>query len=542
MGLLYCCNCSVFTSKLVQFRHCERSEAIHLNRLSQPMNISLKNISFSYSDSLDDAILKNLNLEIRSGECVVLAGESGCGKTTISKLINGLIPHYHSGTMDGDVLLGDKNTADMTLAEISRVVGSVFQNPRSQFFNIDTDCELAFGCENLGMDPEEIKQRVENVVQEFHLEHLLGRSIFNLSGGEKQKIACASVSATGPEIFVLDEPSANLDLKTIADLKEIVSRWKKAGKTVIIVEHRLYYLRDVADRICYVKNGQIAYEWTPAELEAKGLEYATNLGLRCLNLEQLREGVVRQAHRSCNDIASDEINVTTCDKIDVIASKAKQSIAKSIVFTNLTFAYHKKHPILDIDRLELPCRQITALIGHNGAGKSTLAQVLCGLQGSWRQKRAARKRGTYLIMQDVNHQLFTESVLDEVLLGMNPQNKEVALEILDDLNLKPFASEHPMSLSGGQKQRVAIASGISSGCDVVVFDEPTSGLDYRQMLAVSATLKKLAADGRTLLVITHDPEFILNSCQSVIRMEHGKFVEQYLLSGNEQLLVKTMQL
>ena len=480
------------------------------------MNISLKNISFSYSDSLDDAILKNLNLEIRSGECVVLAGESGCGKTTISKLINGLIPHYHSGTMDGDVLLGDKNTADMTLAEISRVVGSVFQNPRSQFFNIDTDCELAFGCENLGMNPEEIKQHVENVVQEFHLEHLLGRSIFNLSGGEKQKIACASVSATGPEIFVLDE-------------------WKKAGKTVVIVEHRLYYLRDVADRICYVKDGQIAEEWMPAELEAKGAAYAACLGLRCMNLEQLCEGMVRQAHRH-DDIASGEIDDIASDKNNVIASEAKQSI----IFSNLTFSYHHKHPILDIDRLELPCGQITALIGHNGAGKSTLAQVLCGLLGSWRQKRAARKRGTYLIMQDVNHQLFTESVLDEVLLGMKPQDEKLALEILEGLNLKQYADNHPMALSGGQKQRVAIGSGISSGCDVVVFDEPTSGLDYRQMLAVSATLKKLAASGKTLLVITHDPEFILNSCQSVVRMEHGKVVEQYPLSGNENQLIKTM--
>ncbi|PWJ35698.1 ABC transporter ATP-binding protein [Fibrobacter succinogenes] len=486
------------------------------------MNISLKNISFSYSDSLDDAILKNLNLEIRSGECVVLAGESGCGKTTISKLINGLIPHYHSGTMDGDVLLGGKNTSDMTLAEISRVVGSVFQNPRSQFFNIDTDCELAFGCENLGMDPEEIKQRVENVVQEFHLEHLLGRSIFNLSGGEKQKIACASVSATGPEIFVLDEPSANLDLKTIADLKEIVSRWKKAGKTVVIVEHRLYYLRDVADRICYVKNGQIAYKWTPAELEAKGPEYAASLGLRCMNLEMLNS--------VCHPGAEgDRIHYFSCAQL-----------RQSIIFTNLTFSYHRKHPILDIDRLELPCGQITALIGHNGAGKSTLAQVLCGLQGSWRQKRAARKRGTYLIMQDVNHQLFTESVLDEVLLGMKPQNEKLALEILDGLNLKQYADNHPMALSGGQKQRVAVASGISSGCEIVVFDEPTSGLDYRQMLAVSATLKKLAASGKTLLVITHDPEFILNSCQSVIRMERGKIVEQYPLLGNEKQLVKAM--
>ncbi len=128
------------------------------------MTITLKNVSFSYTDSLDDAVIKNLNFEIKSGECVVLVGESGCGKTTISKLINGLIPLYQSGTMAGDVLLGDKNTADMTLAEISRHVGSVFQNPRSQFFNIDTDSEIAFGCENLGMDPEEIRKRVNRVV------------------------------------------------------------------------------------------------------------------------------------------------------------------------------------------------------------------------------------------------------------------------------------------------------------------------------------------------------------------------------------------
>lgn len=494
------------------------------------MNISLKNISFSYTDSLDDAVLKDLNLEIRSGECVILAGESGCGKTTISKLINGLIPHYHSGTMKGDVLLGDHNTADMTLVEISKVVGSVFQNPRSQFFNIDTDSELAFGCENLAMDPDEIRKRVDAVIKDFHLENLMGRSIFNLSGGEKQRIACASVAATGPEIFVLDEPSANLDLKTVAYLTEIVAQWKKAGKTVVVVEHRLHYLRDVADRICYVKDGRITEEWTPAELEAKGAEYAASLGLRCMNLEQI--GVVRQARRSCNVIPASEPEPRW---------RIKSAMTlPSIVFSNLTFAYHRKHPILDIEHLELPRGQITALIGNNGAGKSTLAQVLCGLRGGWLQKHKARKRGAYLIMQDVNHQLFTESVLEEILLGMKPADEKVALEILDGLNLKQYAKEHPMSLSGGQKQRVAIGSGVSSGREIVVFDEPTSGLDYRQMLAVSATLKKLAEQGKALLVITHDPEFILNSCQSIIRLEHGRIAEQYPLAGNEKRLIKTM--
>ncbi len=502
------------------------------------MNITLKNVSFSYAESLDDAVIKNLNFEIKSGECVVLVGESGCGKTTISKLINGLIPLYQSGTMSGDVLLGDKNTADMTLVEISRHVGSVFQNPRSQFFNIDTDSEIAFGCENLGMDPEEIRERVNRVVKEFHIEHLVGRNIFHLSGGEKQKIACASVSATDPEIFVLDEPSANLDLKTVADLAEIIRFWKSRGKTVVVVEHRIHYLREIADRICYVKDGRIAHEWTPAELEAKGPEYAASLGLRCVNLEQL--GETEDARRSLPRAVFRGGH----DKKGVIATlnsfQGKQSPAEALTFRDLHFAYNRNFPVLDIPELSLPRSQITAIIGHNGAGKSTLAQVLCGLRGTWRQKRKARKYGAYLIMQDVNHQLFTESVLDEILLGMNPQDENVALEILERLNLKEYASSHPMALSGGQKQRVAIGSGVSSGREIVVFDEPTSGLDYKQMLAVSTTLQKLAANGKTLLVITHDPEFILNCCDNVIRMEHGNIAEQYPLHGNCERLICTM--
>lgn len=465
------------------------------------MNISIKNVSFSYTDCIDDAVLKDVNLQIESGECVVLAGESGSGKTTISKLINGLIPLYQSGTMAGDVFLGDKNTADMTLAEISKYVGSVFQNPRSQFFNVDTDSEIAFGCENLGVEPEEIRRRIDKTVKDFHLESLLGRNIFHLSGGEKQKIACASVNATDPDIFVLDEPSANLDLKTVDDLAEIIKLWKSRGKTVVVVEHRLHYLRDVADRIVYVKDGRVECEWTPAELEAKGPEYAASLGLRSIKLVQL--GGAR--------------------------ATASESQGESITFRNLKFSYQKKFPILDIPELSLPKDKITVLLGHNGAGKSTLAQLVCGLRGSWSQKRAARKLGTYLIMQDVNHQLFTESVLDEVLLGMHPKDETAAFEILESLNLKNYAEKHPMALSGGQKQRVAIASGVSSNRNLIVFDEPTSGLDYRQMLAVSATLKALANRGKTLFVITHDPELVLNCCHHVIRMDHGRIVEEYSL-------------
>ena len=498
------------------------------------MKITLKNVSFSYTDSIDDAILKDINLQIESGECVVLAGESGSGKTTISKLINGLIPLYQSGTMAGDVLLGDKNTAEMTLAEISKHVGSVFQNPRSQFFNVDTDSEIAFGCENLGVEPEEIRRRVAQSVKDFHLESLLGRNIFHLSGGEKQKIACASVNATDPDFFVLDEPSANLDLKTVADLSEIIKLWKSRGKTVVVVEHRLHYLRDVADRIVYVKDGRIECEWTPAEFEAKGPEYAVSLGLRSLNLNNL---LVRQ---SVGEPVEPQQPCKVTELVEVTYYTPSQSIAETITFRNLTFSYQKKFPILDIPELSLPKGKITALLGHNGAGKSTLAQLVCGLRGSWSQKRAARKLGTYLIMQDVNHQLFTESVLDEVLLGMKPKDESAALEILDSLNLKSYAEKHPMALSGGQKQRVAIASGVSSDRDLIVFDEPTSGLDYRQMLAVSATLKALANRGKTLFVITHDPELVLNCCHHVIRMDHGRIADEFPLQGNTKKLLAAM--
>ena len=183
-----------------------------------------------------------LTLTIPHGSFTVLVGPSGCGKTTLTRLINGLTPEYYEGKLDGVVLVNGKDTVKTPLYELSKTVGSVFQNPRSQFFNVDTTGEIAFGCENIGLPKEEIYRRIGQVTGELKIQKLLDRSLFALSGGEKQKIACASVSAMEPDIFVLDEPSSNLDVVTIADLKQVVAKWKAMGKTVIIAEHRLYYL------------------------------------------------------------------------------------------------------------------------------------------------------------------------------------------------------------------------------------------------------------------------------------------------------------
>lgn len=474
--------------------------------------IKFKNVSYSYKTDEKSGGVENLNLVIKSGELVVLCGESGCGKTTVTKLINGLIPYFYEGSLDGEVFVHNKKTIDMEMDEISKHVGSVFQNPRSQFFNVDTTSEIAFGCENLGMKEEEILRRIEETVDEFKIRKLLDRSIFELSGGEKQNIACASVSAVKPEIFVLDEPSSNLDIDAIGNLKDIIAKWKKDGKTIIISEHRLYYLKDLADRFIYMKDGKICKEYSNEELRNMDSFKLESIGLRPLDIDMSHSSDVK-----CN-ISDNEINIHS------LAYKYK----------------HSKINALNIKDLNIKGGQVVGIIGHNGAGKSTFVKSLCGLNRKAKDvvsinknKLSNKKRlnECYMVMQDVNHQLFTESVLEEVLLSMDEKNEEKACKILKSLSLLEFKDRHPMSLSGGQKQRVAIASAIASERQVIIFDEPTSGLDMKHMKQVSIIMNYLASLGKIIMVITHDPDFILRSCTDLVHVEKGEVEAYYMLDS-----------
>ena len=213
--------------------------------------IKLNNVTFTYRSETGGGI-REIDLSIPDGQVVVLCGESGCGKTTLTRLINGLIPHYFEGELSGSVEIDGKNVSVQPLWDTARQAGSVFQNPRSQFFNVDTTSEITFGCENLGMPRADILARLERTVPALKLEKLLDRSIFELSGGEKQKIACASAFMMEPQVFVLDEPSANLDADAILDLREVIAYLKSLGKTIVLSEHRLYYLRGIADRYLYM--------------------------------------------------------------------------------------------------------------------------------------------------------------------------------------------------------------------------------------------------------------------------------------------------
>ncbi len=471
--------------------------------------IELNNINFRYENS-ESGTLDIGSLAIGEGEVVLLCGASGCGKTTVTRLINGLIPHYYEGELKGSVAVGGLDVVKAELYETARVVGSVFQNPRSQFFCVDTTSEIAFACENMGLPEDTVKARIHEAACDMEIETLLGRSIFNLSGGEKQKVACASVSAAHPAVFVLDEPTSNLDMDAIEGLKRTILMWKSCGKTVVIAEHRLHWLVDICDRVIYMNDGRIVSDLPMTEFAALPPEKLCELGLRPLSLRNLK-------NQSPPAISGDTLELR-----------------------DFRCSYDGRNQALDIKSLSLPRSGIIAVIGHNGAGKSTLSKCLCGLEKKSVGKvdldgmpcgRRAMLKKCYLVMQDVNHQLFCESVDDEVRLGMGKDNEEDVLNILTQLDLSQYADRHPVSLSGGQKQRVAIASALLADKEILVLDEPTSGLDYRHMKETAALINMLLGK-RTVLIITHDPELILCCCTHVLHMENGEVSEFYPLDDN----------
>ena len=479
--------------------------------------------SFSYAGGHSGSGVEGISLSLGKGEVALLCGPSGCGKTTVTRLANGLAPHFYEGTETGTVRVCGLDVAHAELWETARFVGSVFQNPKTQFYNVDVRGEVAFGCENLGFEPADIERRVDASAKEFNLTSLIDESLFSLSGGQKQRVACASAAATSPALVVLDEPSSNLDFEAIAQLRMAISRWKAAGTAVLVAEHRTHYLEGIADYVLYLDNGRLARRWTADEFARLDDAERIRLGLRARSVD-------------------DAFRNGGCCGVPAMPYAQKTTLGENVVrLENLT-AHCRKNGVLEktleIASLEFPVGSITALVGACGAGKSTFAEAVCGLnrcdgtvtlEGARLGKRA-RRRKCFMVMQDASHQLFSESVLDEVVLGMEgPDRQQRGLDILRDLDLDLFAEDHPLSLSGGQRQRVAIAQALATNRALVVYDEPTSGLDLFHMRQVAEGICRVRERGITQVVITHDPEFALSCCTHVAVMDRGRITEAYPL-------------
>lgn len=444
-------------------------------------------------------ILNNINLTVNDGEFVLLCGESGCGKTTLTRLVNGMIPHFVKDVkVDGTVTVNDLDIAESPMYKIAESVGSVFQNPKTQFFNTDSSAEIAFGLENIGADRDYMRKRVAQTISDLEIENLADRNVFSMSGGEKQLLAFASVYAMNPQIYVLDEPSANLDYEAIEKLRKILETVKNGGHTVLIAEHRLSYLYGLADRIVYLKDGCIEKDFTATEFVSITESERIAMGLR--------------------SICSEEID---------IPERVIMQPDSSLAVHHLSVKRKKQAVIHDFS-LSANIGDIIGIVGKNGSGKSTLCSSLCGLLPTVngevifrgrKLSRRARNRHFGVVMQDVNHQLFSDSVKNECL-SANPDATDQEIEdLLNSFDLLDCIDRHPLTLSGGQRQRLAICQAIMGKKKFLIFDEPTSGLDFRHMCRVTEWLKQLAQRGYILFVVTHDYEFLNRACNCYIQIE-----------------------
>ena len=459
--------------------------------------IELTRASFQYENS--DRGVQDISLSVKGGECVVLTGLSGCGKTTVTRLVNGLAPSYYPGVFSGSVRIDGKDISRLSTWEIGRLVGSVFQDPKSQFFSSELAGEVAFPCENYGLSTQEIRARTDAAIEALKLSHLKDRAVDILSSGEKQRAAIASVYAMKPKVFVCDEPTANLDAAGTRQLAQTLRQLKEQGFTLLLAEHRIDWLMGIADRFLYLRDGRIAAEYTPKDLLLLPEADILGMGLRSPHEEKILPAP------------------SVLDESPAVLKTAGLSkrIRKEVIFEDIS--------------LSVPKGGVTAITGQNGAGKTTLAQILCGLAKQTRghilidgkkARAAARRREIYYCGNDMSTQFFTASVAEELLnTELTEESKDRARNLLKEFGLYEYRDAHPSALSGGQKQRLAIACAIFSGRRILILDEPTSGLDGQNMRLIAERLKSEAQHGRTILVITHDRELIESCCDNIVEVE-----------------------
>ena len=414
------------------------------------------------------------------------------------------------------------NVSETPVADLSEVIGTLFQDPEEQFFALNAGDEIAFALRSRSFDPKDVRERTLTAARKLGIEELLTRDIHALSEGQKQKVGLAAILALGPKTLIFDEPSANLDPEATQALARTILELKKEGAAILVVDHRLYWLKEAADAVIVMSQGRIVEEMPFSGLYDDA--FRARWGLRKAEVSDARRSLPRVGVTSRN---------TTPKAHDVFSA------------SRIRFAYGDEHIIFDGTGFSVG-QGVTALVGDNGTGKTTLARILTGLNkakgdfyiGEEKVGDEGLMPFSGLVLQNADHQLQMRTVAEEVegaivagrvgaskakgwrrLAAMRPRPEDRARvqEILTSLNLLALAERHPQSLSGGEKQRLVIACAVAKDPAILILDEPTSGLDGANMAAIARLMREQADAGRAVFLVTHDLE-LLESCDRALVM------------------------
>jgi energy-coupling factor transporter ATP-binding protein EcfA2 len=460
-------------------------------------------------------ILNGIDLEVPPGEYILVAGASGSGKSTLARTLNGLIPHFYGGRVEGGVRVGGVSTRKRSVADLFDQVGMVFQNPEAQLFNRSVYREIAFGLESLGLSRREIPHRIDDIAQEMDIVHLLSRSPHRLSGGEQQMVCISAIAALRPKMIVLDEPYANLDGENVTRIRKTLSGFREKGTGVVVCEHRLGYTAPDAERMIVMETGRKVLDGPPTEVLRRNLEtYGLEVPISESTVRSFDISQVEPGYRPPGETPP----LLTLDSVTFERNGRR-------ILEDVSFSVHQG--------------ECVAVVGPNGAGKTTLLKHFNGLlrpssgrimingRDIRKEKVSRLARHVGMAFQNPSGQFFKLTVWDEITVAaraMNCFDPEWIDELVRIFKLDKLVTRPPYRLSCGEKKRVAFAAALSAKPAILVLDEPTSGQDRYFKDALGAFLGALQARGQTVVLVTHDLSFAEKYAPRWLFLENGRIM------------------